>query len=240
MRQSALLLAAAAAIIPAVSSAENIINGNWDTMAAHPNAVPLNSITTVNGQRNVGGIAFYTSGGFWHINSITIDGFVPYSTQMYTPTASDFTLTIKSNGSTVISTSVGTSVSSYVSNGDGSSRFAVTFSDIPQPDFFVPNTGWTGLSSMGGMYELFTSLSPSNTFPFPDFGFVDQRGFGIMGISPVFDGTVSGITWRGPSPLVVDATNLLSAPVPEPSTYGLALGGLALAVVALRRRAKRV
>jgi len=29
------------------------------------------------------------------------------------------------------------------------------------------------------------------------------------------------------------------APVPEPSTYGLALGGLALAVVALRRRAKK-
>jgi len=31
-----------------------------------------------------------------------------------------------------------------------------------------------------------------------------------------------------------------TTPIPEPSTYGLMLGGLALAVVALRRRAKRV
>jgi len=42
-------------------------------------------------------------------------------------------------------------------------------------------------------------------------------------------------TWTGDSLAVI----VNAVPVPEPSTYGLALGGLALAVVALRRRAKK-
>lgn len=237
MRTSALLLAAAA-VLPAISQAEIVINGNWDTMAAHPNAVPVNNIMTINGERNSGAIGF-SNMGFWHVNSITIDGFVPYSTQMYTPTASDFTMTLKTPQGVVAGTGIGTSVSSYVSNGDGTSRFSVTFANITgQASFPNPNFNWTGLM-YGGFYEIFTSLSPTNTFPVPDFGFVSQRGFGLMGISLVMDGSVAGAQWRGPSPLVVDATDLLAAPVPEPSTYGLALGGLALAVVALRRRAKK-
>jgi len=239
MRTTALLLAATAAL-PTVSQAEIIVNGDWNTLASNPNAIPVSGITTFNGQRQVGNFGFGTEFAFWHINSITIDGFVPFDTQIYTPTASDFTMTIKNGANVVVGTGVGTSVGPYVSNVNGTSRFSVTFANITgQPDFpFYPGTGWTGLAPQSG-YTIFTSLSPSNTLPFPDFNFVSQNGFFIGGVSPILPGEVPGVTWSGPAPLVIDATNLFAAPpVPEPSTYGLALGGLALAAVALRRRNK--
>ena len=241
MRITALLLAATA-VLPTVSQAEIIVNGDWDTMAANPNAVPL-EIPTFNGQRQVGAFGFDPAPmGFWHINSITIDGFVPFDTQFYTPTASDFTLTIQSmdEANIVVGTGVGTSVGSYVSNGDGTSRFAVTFANITgQPDHpFSSGTGWTGLVWNAG-YSLYTSLSPTNTFSIQDFNYVAQRGFYNESDSSASYGEVAGVTWIGLAPFVIDATNLLAAPpVPEPSTYGLALGGLALVAVALKRRNK--
>ncbi len=80
----------------------------------------------------------------------------------------------------------------------------------------------------------------------------NSGAFNVVGPQP-FDVSVSllagrtyaielSTSWMPSSTFVGGVTSVALSvpPVPEPSTYGLALGGLALALVAVRRRAKRV
>ena len=240
-----LTLLALAAFLPATSQATLLINGSWDTMASHPNAVAgyslyPNAATTYGfvGSIQLNDTNYY--GGFWQLDSITIDGITPYDPNDFTPTASDFSLSIFSSfTNSVVSTVTASSVGSYVSNGDGTSRFSITFTNIPSPEF--NGTGMYGFIGGSTTYGLDLNVIGLSGFPVPDANYITYRGFYLQGISPVMNGEVSGATWIGPAPIVVNGTNLWGAPpeVPEPSTYGLiGIGSLGLAFVARRRKLK--
>jgi hypothetical protein len=107
------------------------------------------------------------------------------------------------------------------------------------------NTVENTLSPMALTYEYYNAVNDSrmtNTLPFnnptsylklniSDF---DVTNIGVTGIK------ISGFNDTGVGPdLTYIGVVSGGAPVPEPSTYGLALGGLALAVVAMRRRASK-
>lgn len=232
--RTTLLLAAAAAIIPAASQAELLVNGSWDSMAANPNAVPANIQPSLPGREAY--FRFQTTGQSdrWQIDSLTLDGITPYFTS-YTPSASNFSLSIYSQFSqTIVATVTASSVGSYVSNGDGTSRFSVTFTNIPSPahPFGINMPGFNSFSA----YEVILDVINLNTLPFPDANFFTYRGFNFQGVSPIFNGEVAGVTWGGPLPMIINGTNLGAPAVPEPSTYGIVLGGLVLAGAVVRRR----
>ena len=242
MRTSTLL--ALAAFLPATSQATLLINGSWDTMAGAQNATSSYYIhPNSNNNDPIAAIQLYdpnSYGGLWQLDSITIDGITPYGTAWYTPTASDFSLSIISPiTQSVVSTVTASSVGSYVSNGDGSSRFSITFTNIPSPQ--VNNGMFTGFLGSGAFYSLDLNVIAYSGFNFgyDSYG-LTYRGWNFVG-GGVLDGEVAGVTWGGPAPIVVYGTNSWGAPpaVPEPSTYGLiGLGALGLAFVARRRKAK--
>jgi hypothetical protein len=236
MRTSIFLLAAATSI-PALSRADIIVDVDWDTMK--------NAQGSMYQQRNhgvmAGGITLSATNP-WHLNSVTLGGIVVLN-PMYTPNASDFTLAIKTGGGTpvnlgsfgtVVGTASASAVGSQVVNDDGfTTRFTVTFDNIVgQPPL------WEGSPFSGyqfGTYEFHIGLSNTATISTNDLKFVGY--FSTQG--PGWNGEIFGVTSTGVAPLTVDATNPFAAPIPEPSTYGLILGGLALAGAAIRRRAKR-
>jgi hypothetical protein len=197
-----LLLAAAAAIIPASSQAVLVINGSWAEMAEHPNAVQ-NPTQPVNPTPE----AFFwlNTGDVWQIDSLTLDGITPYFTS-YTPSASNFSLSIYSQFSqSTVATVAASSVGSYFDNGDGTSRFSVTFANIPSPQHpFAPNiSGFLGFAA----YEAHLNVTNLESLPFPDANFFIYKGFNFQGISPVMDGEVAGVTWGGPLPMVMFTNN---------------------------------
>ena len=239
---------ALAAFLPATSQATLLINGSWDTMASHPNAVRETYLrpNAATSYEHVGLIFLndQTSnyGGLWQLESITIDGITTDFAYEFTPTASDFSLSIYSfMTQSVVSTVTASSVGSYVSNDDGGSfRFSLTFTNIPSPQAFwdAPIYGFIG---GGNAYGLDLNVIGYSGFPVPDSNFISYGGFRFQGIDPITNGEVDGVAWAGPAPLVVYGTNSWGAPpaVPEPSTYGLiGLGALGLAFVARRRKAK--
>jgi len=235
MRTSALLLAAAATL-PAPSQAELIINGNWDTMAADTNSTLWGSNSIFLG---AAAATFTINGNIWYINSIKVDG-IWVEDPMYTPNAADFTLTIKSGSNAVVGSATGSFVGPRVSNGDGTNRIAVTFSDITgQPELF-PGAPISGLQNGG--YGLFIGLSQGSTL-IPQTvrlrGYMSSQQYNLNGAPSMgYLGEVNSVGWNGPSPIEVYATSPFGAPpIPEPSTYGLILGGLALVGAAVRRRA---
>ena len=241
MRTSTLL--ALAAFLPATSQATLLINGSWDTLGSNPNAVPSTEIHP-NTATNYGHVAamqlndqnYY--GGLWQLDSITIDGITPAISNQFTPTASDFSLSIFSfQTQSVVATVTASSVGSYVSNGDGTSRFSLTFTNIPSPQV---NPVMSGFMGGGWFYGLDLNVIGFSGFPVPDTNFITYRGYYLQGISPIMSGEAAGVTWKGPAPIVVNGTNSWGAPsVPEPSSYGLiGLGALGLAFVARRRKAK--
>jgi hypothetical protein len=154
--------------------------------------------------------------GDWSVNSLSLDG-LTINTGTYTPVASDFNVVLQSGGS-ILGSATATSVGSLVSIGNGfRSRFSATFANI---------TNWNLTS---GAYDLYigTAVSPSG-----DLSSLTTRGpFGGSG--------TNGFSYTGPLAVTLDATQSGGGVVPEPSTYGLALGGLALAAVMIRRRTKR-
>jgi hypothetical protein len=241
MRTSTLL--ALAAFLPATSQATLLINGSWDTMASNDNALAGNVYPDA--ATTYGHVASFvlndtnSYGGFWQLSSITIDGITPYNPNDFTPTASDFSLSIFSTfTNSVVSTVTASSVGSYVSNGDGTSRFSLTFTNIPSPEF--NGTGMFGFIGGPNSYGLDLNVIGFTGFPVPSANYVTYRGFYLQG-DPIMNGEATGITWVGPAPIVVNGTNSWGTPpaVPEPSTYGLiGLGALGLAFVARRRKAK--
>ena len=239
-----LTLLALAAFLPATSQATLLINGSWDTLAGNINAVPATNLGP-NAATNYGFVAsivlndtnYY--GGLWQLDSITIDGITPAISNQFTPTASDFSLSIFSNVTqSVVSTVTASSVGSYVSNGDGTSRFSLTFTNIPSPQ--VGGGPFYGFLGAAASYGLDLNVIGFSGFPVPDTHFISYRGFYLQG-DPTMNGEATGVTWSGPAPIVVNGTNLWGAPpaVPEPSTYGLiGIAALGVALAARRRKAK--
>jgi hypothetical protein len=238
MRLPVLLLLATASL-PVASKADTIIDVSWDTMQSTAGADPFAALYNVNTP-----VSQFRSEGqdFWHLDSITVDGLTVMN-PTYTPDVSDFTLTIRTVGggpygtNAVVGSANASAVGSLVSNGDQTSRFTITFDTItgqPATPFQSPFQGL-----MGGTYAIYIGLSNTSTinpFEFYSRGFILTQP-GPSGFTEI-PGNVAGVYLGSHAPVKIDATNPFAASVPEPSTYGLMLGGLALVGAAIVRRRK--
>jgi hypothetical protein len=136
----------------------------------------------------------------------------------------NYTVSIVSGTNTVphLSNVLASSTRSFTIQEEGLFRFA--FANF----VFAPNTTYWVIPDVGLSWYTAGSFDLADEYNSSSFAYVANRR-----------STNSGTTWSNflvPFSIAVEASNV--APIPEPSTYGMILGGLALAGAALRRRQK--
>ena len=159
------------------------------------------------------GVAFNTgNSSSLYLTSITIGAF--------SSATDNYTLSIYTGSSTAPSATLVATSSLNIVNQD-SGLFTFNFSGVT----FDANTTYWVLPEQGLSWYANADFSTG----------IEQNGSGYIGIANRRSND-AGSTWSNYSVPYSISIQAVSAPVPEASTYGIALGGLAIAAAVVRRR----
>jgi len=203
---------ATAVLLAAASSRADVVFGNMGADGAGGFATNY----TLVGSGNISALGFNTgNSSTLYLQSITIGSF------------------IDTTGSFTISLYTGTSSNPNLSTGLFATSSSLTLVNADE-EKFTYDFGGTLLSA-NTVYWVVASTGQSWATSGGFTNATEQNNSGYTFVGNIRS-TDSGSTWGNfvPYSISVDATNV----VPEPSTYGMILGGLALVGAAVRRRRK--